>query len=302
MIRIKDLSPLKSSNHSILLSLPWRSSTNSEIFLQILFTQGMTKDELESVTFLAKLNATLLEEENALSNLISSIAEERATVQSIKESAEANKNDILSLCRRIQTLEGQGRAAESNWAQQHFRDNDRIDHLEQNLLHRQSQKISSLEKEIEFLQKQIWIIEMSNQVAAYGSAIEQASRLHVQGNANEWPWYEKQYGFTPDFVWSLFRLEPDFIKLLNWHSSMKYFCVSLGKDFRTTTFFRDFHSLKNKTLQHVGDWTAAEFIFPNMSDLIKGDPGVKLFANLEAAYECEFTRYKKFIKETMAAS
>jgi chromosome segregation ATPase len=171
---------------------------------QVFFTEGMTTEELASVNLLAKLNGALLEEQLQLSTFASAIDAERSASQEHERSPEASRDSFQSLDMRVKTLEAELRVAETNWVKDHFKDQDRVAHLEEAIAKKHqasksqsqnldsfrtknelltkanqahSQKIDCLQKDNEFLKNQVRIIEMENMVTDYGCALRQASNI-----------------------------------------------------------------------------------------------------------------------------
>ena len=113
---------------------------------------------------------------------------------------------------RIKTLEAELRVAGTKWAEEHFKDKDRVAHLEETIARNnhasqsqsqklyslgtknelltkankaQSQKISCLQKGNEFVKNQVRIIEMENMITDYGCdrlPISLMRRLRADGH------------------------------------------------------------------------------------------------------------------------
>jgi hypothetical protein len=97
----------------------------------------------------------------------------------------------------------------------------------------------------------------------------------------------------------MFRDDPDFIKILNWHSAMKYFCSVSRSDLYGTDFGRNFRSLRDNAHQCVIgiDWIAPCFTPPDLSDLVITYPAVKLFTFLRHAYEDALAQHEETNKK-----
>jgi hypothetical protein len=101
------------------------------------------------------------------------------------------------------------------------------------------------------------IIELGNKAAHYGSALADAQRISkIEGvqAGMELTWYEKDYGFRPEFVLNVGEHVPKFVEILDWHAAVKHFQPSAfsifekGKDDNALRFVSTFAHFKKAVI------------------------------------------------------